>query len=74
MKFVETELKGAFIIEPAIKSEKQFQGSLPFELTSAQNRVIAEIQNDLNRRFPMMRLVQGDVGPINARHRWQILR
>lgn len=35
---------------------------LPFKLTSAQLRVIAEIQADLKLCFPMQRLVQGDVG------------
>ncbi len=35
---------------------------LPFQLTAAQNRVIAEITNDLRCAQPMQRLVQGDVG------------
>jgi len=36
--------------------------SLGFHLTAAQKRVIGEIQQDMARDFPMMRLVQGDVG------------
>lgn len=36
--------------------------SLPFELTGAQNRVIAEILEDMSRPLPMQRLLQGDVG------------
>ncbi|MDF1628235.1 MAG: ATP-dependent DNA helicase RecG [Alcanivoracaceae bacterium] len=36
--------------------------SLPFELTRAQQRVIAEIDADLLISHPMLRLVQGDVG------------
>jgi ATP-dependent DNA helicase RecG len=36
--------------------------SLPFELTPAQHRVLAEIRADLNRPHPMQRLLQGDVG------------
>ncbi|NYT85964.1 ATP-dependent DNA helicase RecG [Pollutimonas harenae] len=41
---------------------QQLQASLPFELTGAQARVIAEISQDLRRTFPMHRLLQGDVG------------
>ena len=35
---------------------------LPFPLTSAQQRVLAEIRHDLQQPQPMARLVQGDVG------------
>jgi ATP-dependent DNA helicase RecG len=35
---------------------------LPFALTRAQHRVIAEIRRDLARGEPMQRLLQGDVG------------
>lgn len=38
------------------------RASLPFALTGAQERVIAEIISDLSRSFPMHRLLQGDVG------------
>jgi ATP-dependent DNA helicase RecG len=41
---------------------QSFIKSLPFELTSAQNRAINEILNDLNSDVPMARLLQGDVG------------
>ncbi|MCK9396610.1 MAG: ATP-dependent DNA helicase RecG [Methylobacter sp.] len=41
---------------------EHFIGSLPFRLTGAQQRVIAEIEADCSRQHPMMRLVQGDVG------------
>ncbi|NIS38117.1 DEAD/DEAH box helicase, partial [Candidatus Saccharibacteria bacterium] len=37
-------------------------GSLPFSLTSAQERVVKEIQDDLQSGHPMNRLMQGDVG------------
>jgi len=40
----------------------RFVDSLPFTLTAAQNRVVAEIISDLRAGHPMMRLVQGDVG------------
>jgi len=36
--------------------------ALPFKLTAAQDRVSAEIGNDLEKSFPMNRLLQGDVG------------
>ena len=37
-------------------------GALPFALTGAQQRVIKEIDFDLAKAEPMLRLVQGDVG------------
>ena len=40
----------------------EFIGSLPFTLTAAQRRVVAEIVDDLSEPHPMMRLIQGDVG------------
>ncbi len=48
----------------AVSAEQtqQLLTRLPFELTSAQNRVVAEIHQDLGRNHPMQRLVQGDVG------------
>ena len=36
--------------------------ALPFKLTAAQDRVWADIGNDLEKSFPMNRLLQGDVG------------
>ena len=39
-----------------------FLNNLPFKLTGAQQRVIAEIAEDCLSTHPMMRLVQGDVG------------
>lgn len=41
---------------------QQFLTNLTFSLTAAQQRVIADIQQDLARDAPMMRLIQGDVG------------
>ncbi|MGZ4762214.1 MAG: ATP-dependent DNA helicase RecG [Ilumatobacteraceae bacterium] len=37
-------------------------GALPYQLTDAQRRVIAEIEKDLAGPHPMHRLLQGDVG------------
>ncbi|HXX42981.1 MAG TPA: ATP-dependent DNA helicase RecG [Chthoniobacterales bacterium] len=41
---------------------EKFLHALPFDLTSAQKKVIAEIRRDLSAQFPMNRLLQGDVG------------
>lgn len=40
----------------------KFFNSLPFQLTKAQHRVLAEIMADLQRPLPMNRLIHGDVG------------
>jgi len=40
----------------------KFKGSLPFELTLAQERVIRETEHDMAHIEPMNRLLQGDVG------------
>ena len=41
---------------------KRFLGKLPFRLTRAQSRVMAELLKDLAQPHPMQRLLQGDVG------------
>ena len=41
---------------------EKFLRSLPFELTGAQKKVIGEIKHDLASKFPMNRLLHGDVG------------
>ncbi|HUN69893.1 MAG TPA: ATP-dependent DNA helicase RecG [Burkholderiales bacterium] len=41
---------------------KRFLGKLPFRLTRAQSRAMAEILRDLAQPHPMQRLLQGDVG------------
>lgn len=41
---------------------EKFYQILPFELTAAQQRVIQDILNDLQKPVPMNRLIQGDVG------------
>lgn len=44
------------------EEKSRFLASLPFQLTGAQRRVIAEIETDCSLQRPMLRLVQGDVG------------
>lgn len=41
---------------------QKFRSQLPFALTGAQERVVQEILQDLQRPQPMQRLLQGDVG------------
>jgi len=41
---------------------RAFLDVLPFRLTRAQERVLADIRRDLQRPYPMTRLLQGDVG------------
>ncbi|MUK30685.1 ATP-dependent DNA helicase RecG [Aliivibrio fischeri] len=42
--------------------KQKLLAQLPFTPTNAQQRVVAEIEQDLAKPHPMMRLVQGDVG------------
>ncbi len=41
---------------------RAFVTSLPFDLTEAQRRTLAEVLGDLEHRVPMSRLLEGDVG------------
>jgi len=41
---------------------RRFLAALPFRLTGAQARALAEIDSDLDAPRPMVRLLQGDVG------------
>ncbi len=41
---------------------KRYEGTLPYKLTTAQNRAISDIIHDLSSGIPMNRLIQGDVG------------
>ncbi len=47
---------------PSGERERLFLQSLPYALTTAQKRVVQEIRQDIERSYPMLRLVQGDVG------------
>ncbi|MDO6706350.1 ATP-dependent DNA helicase RecG [Photobacterium sp. 1_MG-2023] len=52
----------AWPLPPSETLKQQLLAGLPFSPTGAQQRVTADIENDLAKPVPMMRLVQGDVG------------
>ena len=49
-------------LKPAVDLFNQMLSLLPFRLTAAQQRVLQEIQADIQIHKPMLRLVQGDMG------------
>lgn len=55
-----SEKQKSYPLKPIL--EEEFYNFLEFELTNAQKKVISDIKNDMQRTFPMQRLVQGDVG------------
>lgn len=56
-----TSLKG-ISFTPRGNLTWRMRGLLPFSLTAAQERVLGEIDRDMESSRPMQRLVQGDVG------------
>lgn len=52
----------AVALAPPAPLLQQFLAQLPFSPTGAQQRVVQDIQQDLAKPLPMLRLVQGDVG------------
>ncbi|WP_375752191.1 ATP-dependent DNA helicase RecG [Vibrio sp. HN007] len=56
------QLDSALPLKPINKLKSQLLDQLPFSPTNAQARVVNEIEEDLSKPHPMMRLVQGDVG------------
>ena len=61
LKKRETIEKGISFSDRGVLARKFLDG-LPFELTGAQKRVVAQIREDMQRPVPMNRLVHGDVG------------
>lgn len=49
-------------LPPQTQAHQQLLAALPFSPTTAQQRVMTEIANDLATAIPMLRLLQGDVG------------
>ena len=56
------QIQTAYPLEKKAILEKQFCDALPFQLTTAQQKVAKEIDADISKPHPMLRLVQGDVG------------
>ncbi|MCY4165730.1 MAG: ATP-dependent DNA helicase RecG [Gammaproteobacteria bacterium] len=54
--------RNAVALRPEGGLRRKFLARLPFDLTEGQAKAIAEIDADLARAAPMMRLLQGDVG------------
>lgn len=54
--------KSAPILKPGKTLQQKLLKALPFTLTKAQHRCIAEVARDLGQPHPMQRLLQGDVG------------
>jgi len=53
---------GAPVLSEGTELAERFIASLPYELTAAQQRVVGEISDDISTPYPMLRLIQGDVG------------
>jgi ATP-dependent DNA helicase RecG len=58
----EREAATAAALPPPADLARRYRDVLPFTLTPAQERAIAELDADLARTTPMQRLLQGDVG------------
>ena len=56
------QLRAPTLPTPSQGLQTELLKALPFQLTAAQNRVCAEIAQDLAKAVPMHRLLQGDVG------------
>ena len=73
-ELLELQLELALLRERAVREPRRHhyriddrlrqtaRAALPFKLTAAQKRVLREIAEDLQSPYPMLRLLQGDVG------------
>ncbi|MGI9281983.1 MAG: ATP-dependent DNA helicase RecG [Endozoicomonas sp.] len=52
----------SYEMSPKQTFTRDFREQLPFSLTGAQEKVLAEISQDMMQPEPMLRLLQGDVG------------
>lgn len=59
---LQMQKQDAVAILPKGKLYRDLVDALEFELTGAQKRVIKTVFSDLSNDYPMLRLVQGDVG------------
>ena len=59
---VEMQKEKAPVLNQEINLVEKFLSALPFKLTAAQEKVVSDINFDLEKSTPMQRLVQGDVG------------
>ena len=57
-----TKAEGALQLSEGSELAEHFVNRLPYKLTAAQQRVINEITTDIATPYPMLRLIQGDVG------------
>lgn len=57
-----TEKKKAYAIPADTKAAKELIKELPFIPTDSQKKALWEVMKDMERPFPMHRLLQGDVG------------
>lgn len=62
MHYRRRKAAGAPALRPRGSLVQALLARLPFKLTAAQNRALAEIRHDLAQPYPMQRLLQGDVG------------
>jgi len=54
--------EGGKALRPDPEMVRRFIEGLPFSLTESQRRALRDIERDLRAPYPMMRLLQGDVG------------